>query len=173
MAAIERIAALIEPAVTAAGYELIRIRMFPGTKTLQVMAEKPDGTMDVEDCAKLSRKLSVLLDESDPIGGEYNLEISSPGIDRPLVRRADYERYKGHETRFDLFEPVDGKRRFKGDILSLEGDAVWVAVKGGKQGEKALVPLSVIQEAKLVLTDRLIDETMKSREGAESAAKRS
>ena len=172
MAVVERVAALIEPAVAAAGYELVRIRMFPGTKTLQVMAERPDGTMDVEDCASLSRRISLVLDAADPIGGEYNLEVSSPGIDRPLVKAADYARFKGHEARFELMEPVERRRRFKGDILAVEGDQVRVSIKGGKPGEEVLVPLGAIQDAKLVLTDRLIDET-KSREGALSAAKRS
>jgi ribosome maturation factor RimP len=164
---------LVEPAVAAAGYELVRVRMFPGTKTLQIMAEKPDGTMDVEDCANLSRRLSLVLDAADPIGGEYNLEVSSPGIDRPLVKRADFERYKGHEARFELREPIDGRKRFKGDILSLEGEEVRVSVKGGRPGEEVLVPLAQIEDAKLILTDRLIDQTTKSREGATGATKRS
>jgi ribosome maturation factor RimP len=173
LAIAERVIALVEPAVAAAGYELVRIRMFPGTKTLQIMAERPDGTMDVEDCANLSRRLSLVLDAADPIGGEYNLEVSSPGIDRPLVKPADFERYKGHEARFELVEPIDGRKRFKGDILSLEGDQVRVAVKGGRPGEEVLVPLTKIDDSKLILTDRLIDQATKSREGAAGATKRS
>ena len=155
---------LIEPVVEAAGFRLVRLRLMGGKiKTLQIMAERADGTMNVDGCASLSRALSEFLDAEDPIEGEYNLEVSSPGIDRPLTRITDYARWAGHEARLDLAAPdASGRKRFKGLLLGLEGNDVVIEV----QGERKSFPFNAIAEAKLVLTDKLIQEDLKARERA-------
>ena len=162
MADIARLQALIEPVVHTAGYELVRVALITQpVLTLQVMVEDPaTGQMLVDDCAALSRRLSVLLDEADPIPEEYMLEVSSPGIDRPLTRRKDYDRYAGHVARIELKEPLHvggaDRRRFQGHLLGLDGDAVRIAIDG--LGEMRL-PLAAIDRAKLVLTAALIAAT--------------
>jgi ribosome maturation factor RimP len=156
---------IIAPRVEAAGYRLVRLRLTGSkTKTLQIMAERPDGQMDVEDCAKLSRALSEFLDAEDPIEGEYVLEVSSPGIDRPLTRITDFARWAGHDAKLELVAPDEsGRRRFKGLLLGLEGNGV--VLESG--GQRIVIAFSAIAEAKLVLTDRLIEEDLKSRERAD------
>lgn len=155
---------LIEPVVDAAGYRLVRLRLIGGkTKTLQIMAERPDGTMDIDDCAGLSHAISEFLDEEDPIEGDYNLEVSSPGIDRPLTRITDFARWAGHEARLELGAPdATGRKRFKGLLLGLDGHDVAVEV----DGERRTFPFAAIAEAKLILTDKLIQEDLKARERA-------
>lgn len=155
---------VIEPVVEAAGYRLVRLRLMGGkTKTLQIMAERADGTMTVDDCATLSRALSDFLDREDPIESEYNLEVSSPGIDRPLTRIADFARWAGHEAKLELGAPdQEGRKRFKGLLLGLEGTDVAIEV----DGERKTFPFRAIAEAKLVLTDKLIQEDLKAREKA-------
>jgi ribosome maturation factor RimP len=152
---------IIEPAVEAAGYRLVRLRLVAGrTKTLQIMAERPDGTMNVDDCAKLSRALSEFLDAEDPIEGEYDLEVSSPGIDRPLTRQSDFARWAGHEARVELVNPDEtGRKKFKGMLLGLDGNDVMLDV----EGNRFKFPFRSIAEAKLVLTDKLIAEDLKAR----------
>jgi len=152
---------IIAPAVEAAGYRLVRLRLMGGKrKTLQVMAERADGTMNVEDCARLSRALSAFLEREDAIEGDYVLEISSPGIDRPLTRLTDFARWAGHEAKIELKTPdADGRKRFKGRLLGLDGNDIVVEVEGARL---AFVHAS-IAEAKLVLTDRLVEEDLKSR----------
>ena len=155
---------IIEPAVEAAGFRLVRLRLMGGyVKTLQIMAERPDGTMNVEDCAVLSRALSEFLDAENPIEGEYELEVSSPGIDRPLTRLMDFSRWAGHEAKIELHTPIDGRKRFRGKLLGLEGNDVVIQT----QDSRALVPFKQIAEAKLVLTDALIAEDLKARKRAE------
>lgn len=157
--------ALVAPAVQAAGYRLVRLRLMGGKrKTLQVMAERADGAMDVDDCALLSRKLSEVLEAADPIAEEYVLEVSSPGIDRPLTAAGDFERFAGHEARVELKQPIDGRRRFKGTIAGLQNSEVVMETPGEQGTERVLLPLSGIAEAKLILTDRLIQETLKARD---------
>jgi ribosome maturation factor RimP len=156
---------LIAPVVEAAGFRLVRARLTGGQrKTLQVMAERPDGGMDVEDCAKLSRALSEVLDEADPLPDDYVLEVSSPGIDRPLVTAADFARFAGHEARLELARGLEGRKRFKGELTGCEGDDVLIAVT--HEGEPAIIriPLADISEAKLTLTDKLIRESLKKSE---------
>jgi ribosome maturation factor RimP len=155
---------LIEPIADAAGYRLVRVRLIGGkAKTLQVMAERPDGTMDIDDCASLSRAISEFLDAEDPIEGDYNLEVSSPGIDRPLTRITDFARWAGHEARIELAAPdASGRKRFKGLLLGLDGNDVAVEVNG----ERCTIAFAAIAEAKLVLTDKLIQEDLKARERA-------
>ena len=163
-----RIAALIEPAIAGLGFALVRVRLSSGRRpVLQVMAERPDGGMSVDDCTMLSRALSALLDVEDPIAGEYLLEISSPGIDRPLVKAADFARFAGQVARLETARPVDGRRKFTGRLLGLapEGGAVRIEVDGAAR-EFALAD---IDGAKLVLTDELLAASLKGRDGKRDA----
>ncbi len=150
-----RVLELIEPEAEAVGLEIVRVNLTGGrTPTLQVMAERPDGSMDVEDCARLSRRVSPLLDAEDPVVGQYTLEVSSPGIDRPLTREGDFAKWVGHEVRVEIGVPVDGRRRFHGFIA---GEAGGVATLDLKDGARAEIPLADMVKARLVLTDALID----------------
>ena len=146
--------ALVTPTLDGLGYELVRVLVSGSHQpTLQVMAERRDeAAMTVEDCADISRSLSALLDVADPIAGAYMLEVSSPGIDRPLVRPEDYDRFAGFEARIDLSQPVEGRKRFRGRLLGRESDAVRLKVETGE----LRLPLAAIARAKLVLTDELI-----------------
>lgn len=164
LTAMSHLEEVLAPAVEAAGYRLVRLRLMGGkTKTLQIMAEKPDGTMDVEDCAALSRALSEFLDREDPIEGEYLLEVSSPGIDRPLTRLTDFSRWSGHEAKIELATPDEtGRRKFKGLLLGLDGNDVMMECGG----TRVKFPFRNIAEAKLVLTDKLIAEDLRARKHA-------
>jgi ribosome maturation factor RimP len=133
------------------------------TKTLQIMAERPDGTMDVEGCSELSHFLLDFLEKEDPIAGDYNLEVSSPGIDRPLTRLTDFARWSGHEARIELTTPVDGRKRFRATLLGLDGQDVVIQA----QDQKHQFPFRQVAEAKLVLTDKLLAEDLKSRKRAQ------
>ena len=170
MADLQRLRELIEPVVETSGFELVRVALHDGTPpTLQVMLEDPaTGQIQVDDCARVSRRLSAMLDEADPIESDYLLEVSSPGIDRPLTRRKDYLRFAGYDARVELAEarPVDGasRKRFQGLLLGLEGEDVRLRVEG--LGE-LLLPLAGIASAKLLLTDRLIEDTMPHLAGAD------
>jgi ribosome maturation factor RimP len=160
-----RIAHIVEPVAAGLGYRRVRIKLsaMNGT-TLQIMAEKPDGTMTVEDCEILSRDLSPTLDVEDPIDREYHLEVSSPGIDRPLVRRSDFERWAGHVAKVELNRPVDGRKRFKGTLAALDGDSVRLELEAKsalQDPETVTIALADIGEARLVLTDALIRETLR------------
>mgnify|MGYP002781109952 CR=1 FL=1 len=156
----QRILGLIAPEARALDLDIVRVRV-TGSKrpVLQIMAERADGSMDVEDCAKLSRRLSLLLDEQDPIAGEYTLEVSSPGIDRPLTRPGDFARWTGHEARVEIAAPVDGRRRFHGSIVGEQDGRVALDLKDGGRAE---IPLTEMTKARLVLTDALI-ETARAR----------
>jgi ribosome maturation factor RimP len=156
---------ILEPVVEAAGFRLVRLRIMGGkTKTLQIMAERADGSMNVEDCAELSRALSEFLEQEDVVEGDYLLEVSSPGIDRPLTRLGDFARWSGHEAKLELSVPIDGRKRFRGLLLGLDGSDV--AIDTG--GSRLTLPFRTIAEAKLVLTDRLIEEDLKARERSKS-----
>lgn len=148
---------MITPSLQAMGYSVVRVTFTGGRRpTLQIMAERSDdGAMTVEDCATVSHTVSALLDVADPIASSYQLEISSPGIDRPLVRRGDYERFAGFEAKIELQRPLDGRRRFRGKLMGLQDDSVKLSVGP----ETVLLPLSSIARAKLVLTDELIAAT--------------
>jgi len=161
LTALAQLEPILAPAVEAAGFRLVRLRLLGGKrKTIQVMAERPDGTMNVDDCAALSHALSEFLDAEDPIEGEYVLEVSSPGIDRPLTRITDYARWSGHEARIELAAPdATGRKRFKGLLLGLDANNVVMDV----EGERLSFPFRAIAEAKLVLTDKLIEEDLKAR----------
>jgi len=157
-----RVSEAIRPLIEAMGFELVRVKLMGSRrKTLQIMAERPDGSMTVEDCAELSNALSALLDVEDLIAGEYALEVSSPGIDRPLVRPLDFERYNGHLAKIKMDLPLDGRKRFVGVISGLEGDAVIIDLKDASpEHRRVSLPLEQIDEAKLVLTDRLIEASL-------------
>jgi ribosome maturation factor RimP len=156
------IAALVEPALGDLGFRLVRVTIsgHNGT-TVQIMAERPDGTITVEDCADISRQLSPLLDAHDPIASRYTLEVSSPGIDRPLVRVSDFEAWAGHETKVETRELVGGRKRFRGTLRGLAGDAVRIEVPADQGGPEIALPVGLIGEARLVLTDALVRETLR------------
>jgi ribosome maturation factor RimP len=150
---------MIEPEIKHLGYDLVRVAMIGGASdpTLQVMAERPDTRqLDLDDCERISRRLSDVLDLCDPIEGSYRLEVSSPGIDRPLTRIKDYSDWSGHEARITLTEPRAGRRQFTGMLQGLEGEAVKLT---DKTGEAHALPFSEISSAKLLLTDKLIQAT--------------
>ena len=161
----ERLAEIVAPATEAAGFELVRLRITGSrTKTLQVMAERPDGTMSAEDCASLSRALSPVLEETDPIDDTYTLEVSSPGIDRPLTRLKDYERWEGFAAKIELSQPVENQKRFKGELAGVEGTDVLFDIEG--EEDTAVIPFGLIDKGKLVLTDDLITESLRRAKAA-------
>jgi ribosome maturation factor RimP len=152
---VEKLEHIVRPSIEAMGYDLVRLMVAGGQrKLLQVMAEPLDGRlMSLADCQRISSTLSAILDVEDPIAGAYSLEVSSPGIDRPLTRAKDYARFAGHEAKLETHEPVEGRRRFKGIIKGLADDKVIVA---GDDGGEVALPLALVAKAKLVLTDALI-----------------
>lgn len=159
----ERLARIVQPTIEALGFDLVRLRFMGGKrKTLQIMAERADGTMEVEDCARLSRAISAVLDVEDPISDAYALEVSSPGIDRPLTRLADFDRWEGYEARLETGEMIDGRKRFKGILAGVEGDEVLIEIDEGTIGLK----FDWLTDAKLVLTDELVAESLKARKHA-------
>jgi ribosome maturation factor RimP len=158
-----RVAAVVEPVLASLGYRLVRVRVsaFAGC-TVQIMAERPDGSMTIDDCEIASRALSPVLDVSDPIETAYRLEISSPGIDRPLVRRSDFERYAGHIAHIEMQVPIDGRRRFRGELRGTEGDCVRLAYgDADKDRVDVLLPINEMTEARLLLTDSLVAESLR------------
>jgi ribosome maturation factor RimP len=158
-----RVAALAEPVLASLGYRLVRVRVsgFAGC-TVQVMAERPDGTMTIEDCEAASRALSPVFDAADPIEGAYRLEISSPGIDRPLVRRSDFDRYAGHLAQIEMAAPIDGRRRFRGELNGTEGDCVRMrCATAAAEATDILLRIDDMAEARLVLTDALIAQSLR------------
>ncbi len=154
---------LISPSVEAMGFDLVRVSLSEGgERTLQVMAERPDGTMTVDDCAELSRAISALLDVEEPIKGNYSLEVSSPGIDRPLVRPNDFERFAGFDAKVELYEPLKetpsgGQKRFKGRLLGLDEARVGLDTAEGR----FWMPFDDIMTARLLLTDELVEASLK------------
>jgi ribosome maturation factor RimP len=165
-----RVATIAEPVLAGLGYRLVRVRTsgLDGF-TLQIMAERPDGSMTIEDCEIASRALSPVLDATDPVGHTYRLEVSSPGIDRPLVRRSDFERFAGHEVKIEMAVAVNGRRRFRGLLLGTDGDRARIRRDDAAAGEETetLLPIEDMVEAKLVLTDALIAQALKRSKAAE------
>ncbi|MBA4781820.1 MAG: ribosome maturation factor RimP [Rhizobiales bacterium] len=160
-----RIAAAIEPVIEDIGYRLVRVRVSGlNGLTVQIMAEKPDGTMSVNDCEEVSRNISPVLDVEDPVKQAYNLEVSSPGVDRPLVRVSDFDRWSGHEVKLELAVPNAGRRRYRGTLLGTEtseaGIMVGVDIPDTPAGEerKVWLRLDTVGEAKLVMTDKLMED---------------
>jgi len=165
-----RVAAIVEPVLEGLGFRLVRVRIsgLSGC-TVQVMAERPDGTMTIEDCETVSRTLSPVLDVEDPIDRAYRLEISSPGIDRPLVRRSDFARFAGHVVKAEMAVAIEGRRRFRGVLVGLDGEAVRIRRDDAPVGEpsEVLLPIDELADARLVLTDALIAEALKRSKAAE------
>jgi len=159
-----RVAAIAEPLLENLGFRLVRVRVsgLAGC-TVQIMAERPDGAMTIDDCETVSRALSPVLDVEDPINRPYRLEISSPGIDRPLVRRSDFGRFAGHVVKVELATPIEGRRRFRGLLLGAEGEAARIRREDSAAGEESdvLLPIADMADAKLVLTDALVAESLK------------
>ena len=155
-----RIAEIVQPVIEDMGYELVRVRLMTGKQSiLQIMAQKPDGTIEVDDCAEISTAVSAVLDVEDPIADNYTLEVSSPGIDRPLTRLKDFDLWIGNEAKIETTELIDGRRRFKGQLAGTEGDEVLVEIEEGTIGLK----FDWLSDAKLVLTDELIRDVLKNR----------
>lgn len=159
-----RIANIVEPEIEDLGYRLVRVKLSAiNGSTLQIMAERPDGTMNVSDCEAVSRAISPILDIEDPIDKAYHLEISSPGIDRPLVRRSDFDTWSGHTAKLETRQMIDGRKRYKGLILGVEGDVVTFRreAPGPDEDPEFKIPVSEMKDAKLVMTDELVTEALR------------
>jgi len=158
-----RVAELIEPALSGSGFRLVRVAVSGREgKTLQIMAERPDGTLTIADCEAISKEISPLLDVHDPIAGSYHLEVSSPGIDRPLVRPSDFEVWSGYEAKIEVTQPIDGRKRFRGMLEGFEDGEVRIEIDLGEAGRNVIgIPMALVGEARLVLTDELIREALR------------
>ena len=168
-----RVAAIIEPTIVEMGYQLVRVKLSSQNgMTLQIMAERPDGTMTVQDCEKLSMAVSPVLDVDDPIDKAYHLEVSSPGIDRPMVRKSDFAKWIGHVVKFETSVMVEGRKRFRGTISSVSEDAFVLERETPAKDEDPLVtiPFTTLAEARLILTDDLIRDALKADKAARQAA---
>ena len=166
-----RLAEILIPVIEDLGYELVRIRLMSGkTTTLQIMADKPDGGIEVDGCAEISNAVSATLDVEDPILDAYTLEVSSPGIDRPLTRMKDFDMFEGYEAKLETEELVGGRRRFKGELAGIDGDEVLINLMDEK-GDPVTIGLEFdwLTDAKLVLTDELIKEMLRQRKASGSA----
>ena len=154
-----RVAVLAEPVLASLGFRLVRVRIsgFAGC-TVQIMAERPDGTMNIDDCEAVSRALSPVFDVADPVEGSYRLEISSPGIDRPLVRRSDFDRYAGHVAQIEMQVPIDGRKRFRGELSGTDGECARIR---SDDSNDILLRIDDMAEARLVLTDALVAESLR------------
>lgn len=158
-----RIAEIVTPVVEDMGFEVVRVRLMSGKDhILQIMVQQPDGTIEVNQCADVSTALSAVLDVEDPIMDEYSLEVSSPGIDRPLTRLKDFDQWKGFEAKIETEQLIDGRRRFKGELAGTEDDEILVTIEEGTIGLK----FDWLSDAKLVLTDELIRDVLKGRKDA-------
>ena len=158
-----RITEIITPVIEDMGFEVVRVRLMSGKETtLQIMAQKPDGTIEVDECGEISTAVSAVLDVEDPILDAYTLEVSSPGIDRPLTRLKDFEHWAGFEAKIETEELIDGRRRFKGELAGVEDDEVLITIDEGTIGLK----FDWLSDAKLVLTDDLIRDVLKNRKDA-------
>ena len=158
-----RLAEIITPVIEDLGFELVRVRLMSGkSTTLQVMADRPGGGIEVDDCAAISNAIGAVLDVEDPILDEYTLEVSSPGIDRPLTRLKDFDTYEGYEAKVETSELIDGRRRFKGILAGIDGDEVLINVEEGTIG----LQFDWLSDAKLVLSDDLIKEMLRQRKAA-------
>lgn len=166
-----QVADLIEPALVDLGFRLVRVRiMGREEQTLQIMAERGDGSLTIEDCTEISRQLSPLLDVHDPISGKYNLEVSSPGIDRPLVRPSDFDDWAGYEAKVELHEMLDGRKRFRGIIEGYTDGELRLEVNLDQIGLQVLgLPVNMISDARLVLTDDLVRESLRRGKAAQRA----
>ena len=169
-----RVAAIAEPVIEQLGYRLVRVKISAADGcTVQIMAERPDGTMVVEDCEIVSRALSPVFDMADPVDRAYRLEISSPGIDRPLVRKSDFDRYAGHLVKIETEIPIDGRKRFRGLLAGTEGEAARLRLDDKEEaaGAEVLLPIAEINEARLVLTDELVRQALRREKTAKRQAR--
>jgi ribosome maturation factor RimP len=169
-----RVATVAEPVIEQLGYRLVRVKVSAAEGcTVQIMAERPDGSMTVEDCETISRALSPVLDMADPIDRAYRLEISSPGLDRPLVRKSDFDRFAGHLVKIEMEVPVNGRKRFRGEILGTDGEAARIRRDDAAEGEEAelLLTIEEMSEAKLVLTDDLVAQALRREKAAKREAR--
>lgn len=158
-----RLAEVVQPVIEGLGFELVRLRLMSGkTRILQIMADRPEGGIEVDDCAEISTVVSAALDVEDPLEDPYLLEVSSPGIDRPLTRLKDFEVWAGYEAKLETSELIDGRRRFKGVLAGVEGNEVLIEIEEGTIG----LEFEWLSDAKLVLTDELIAETLRARKNA-------
>src|SRR5579864_9485338 len=161
-----RVASIAEPVIEQLGYRLVRVKVSGADGcTVQIMAERPDGTMVVEDCETISRALSPVFDMTDPVDRAYRLEISSPGIDRPLVRKSDFDRFAGHLVKIETEIPIDGRKRFRGLLVGTEGETARLRLDDKKDDKEeadaeVLLPIREISEARLVLTDDLVRQAL-------------
>ncbi|MFC2967009.1 ribosome maturation factor RimP [Acidimangrovimonas pyrenivorans] len=159
-----RLAEIVTPAIEGLGFELVRLRLMGGkTRTLQIMADRPEGGIEVDDCARISTAVSAVMDVEDPIEDAYVLEVSSPGIDRPLTRLKDFDIWQDYEARIETTELIDGRRRFKGMLRGIEGDEVLIEIV--EHGEPVTIGLKFdwLSDAKLILTDELITEMLRQK----------
>ena len=163
-----RLAAILAPVIEGMGYELVRVRLMSGkSKTLQVMADRPEGGIDVDECGEISTAISAALDVEDPIEDAYTLEVSSPGIDRPLTRLKDFDAWAGYDAKLETTELIDGRRRFRGPLQGTEDGEVLIEVEAEGQGPVTIgLPFDWLSDAKLVLTDDLIRDVLKTRKDA-------
>ena len=162
-----RLADIVGPVIEGLGFELVRIRLMGGkTRVLQIMADRPDGGIGVDECGDISTAVSAVLDVEDPVEDNYILEVSSPGIDRPLTRLKDFEMWTGWEARIETTELIDGRRRFKGALAGVEGDEVLITIE--ESGEEVTIGLKFdwLSDAKLILTDELIAEMLRQKKVA-------
>lgn len=162
-----RLAGIITPVIEGLGFELVRVRLMGGkTRVLQIMADRPEGGIVVDDCATISTAVSAVLDVEDPVEDNYILEVSSPGIDRPLTRLKDFEMWKGWEARIETTELIDGRRRFKGELAGVEEDEILILIEEG--GEEVTIGLRFdwLSDAKLILTDDLIAEMLRQKKAS-------
>ncbi|MFN4056641.1 MAG: ribosome maturation factor RimP [Roseinatronobacter sp.] len=163
----QRLAGLVQPVIEGLGFELVRLRVMSGKhRTLQIMADRPQGGIEVDDCARISTAVSAVLDVDDPLEEAYTLEVSSPGIDRPLTRLKDFALWEGYDARVETAELIDGRRRFKGILAGVEDDEVLIEIEEG--GEPVTIGLKFdwLTDAKLILTDELIAEMLRTRKAA-------
>jgi ribosome maturation factor RimP len=162
-----RLADIVTPVIEGLGFELVRIRLMGGaTRTLQIMADLPEGGIGVDHCGDISTAVSAVLDVEDPIEENYVLEVSSPGIDRPLTRLKDFEMWKGWEARLETTELIDGRRRFKGTLGGVEGDEVLIEIEEGKETVTIGLQFDWLSDAKLILTDELISEMLRQKKAS-------
>lgn len=158
-----RLAEIVTPVIEDLGFELVRLRLMGGkTNTLQIMAERPEGGIEVDDCAQISNAISAVLDVEDPLVETYVLEVGSPGIDRPLTRLKDFENFEGYDAKIETSEMIDGQKRFRGILAGVEGEEVLVNIDEGTVG----LQFDWLADAKLILTDELIAEMLKQRKAA-------
>lgn len=165
-----RLAVIVRPAIEALGYELVRLRLMGGkTRTLQIMADKPDGGIQIDELGDITHAVSAALDVEDPLEDAYTLEVSSPGIDRPLTRLKDFNAWEGYEARLETSELIDGRRRFKGTLAGTEGEEVLITLDAEGDAEDLTIGLRFewLSDAKLVLTDELIAESLRNRKATD------